>query len=353
MTVDMGPARLDWRDIPLAGPADTLRLDVAEGPWSGPVAVSMGNPHIVFFVDDVDAVPLEQVGPILEHHPAFPQRANIEFVQVLSRTQVRMRVWERSAGITRACGSGACAVQVAACRRGLVERRAEVMLDGGSLTIEWRDDGHVLMTGAGGAQLHGRAATGSRSGLIRRSPLGDGMSTEFITFGCRLNAYESEVMREHAAAAGLTDAVIVNTCAVTAEAERQARQAIRKARRENPDARIIVTGCAAQIDPAKFAAHAGSRPGARQRGEAEAGELRRSTRRPERVLVNDIMSVKETAGHLIDGLEGRARAFVQVQNGCDHRCTFCIIPYGRGQFALRRRSARSSRRSAPLVAARL
>jgi diaminopimelate epimerase len=147
VTVDMGPARLDWRDIPLAGPADTLRLDVAEGPWSGPVAVSMGNPHIVFFVDDVDAVPLERVGPVLEHHPAFPQRANIEFVQVLSRTKLRMRVWERSAGITRACGSGACAVQVAAVRRGLVERRAEVVLDGGSLTIEWREDGHVLMTG--------------------------------------------------------------------------------------------------------------------------------------------------------------------------------------------------------------
>jgi diaminopimelate epimerase len=107
----------------------------------------MGNPHIVFFVDDVDEVPLEQVGPVLEHHPAFPQRANIEFAQVLSRTQIRMRVWERSAGITRACGSGACAVQVAAVRRGLVERRAEVILDGGSLTIEWREDGHVLMTG--------------------------------------------------------------------------------------------------------------------------------------------------------------------------------------------------------------
>jgi diaminopimelate epimerase len=147
VTVDMGPARLDWRDIPLAGPADTLQLDVTAGPWSGPVAVSMGNPHIVFFVDDVDAVPLEQIGPVLEHHPAFPQRANIEFVQVLSRTQVRMRVWERSAGITRACGSGACAVQVAAVRRGLVERQAEVILDGGNLTIEWRDDGHVLMTG--------------------------------------------------------------------------------------------------------------------------------------------------------------------------------------------------------------
>ncbi|UEM05349.1 diaminopimelate epimerase [Skermanella rosea] len=147
VTVDMGPARLDWSDIPLAGPADTLRLDVSEGGYAGPVAVSMGNPHAVFFVDDVAAVPLESVGPRLEHHPAFPRKANIEFAQVLSPTRIRMRVWERSAGITRACGSGACAVQVAAVRRGLTERRAEVMLDGGSLVIEWREDGHVLMTG--------------------------------------------------------------------------------------------------------------------------------------------------------------------------------------------------------------
>jgi diaminopimelate epimerase len=147
VTVDMGPARLDWREIPLSGPADTLRLDVAEGPYAGPVAVSMGNPHVVFFVDDVAAVPLERVGPVLEHHSAFPQRANIEFAQILSPTHIRMRVWERGAGITQACGSGACAVQVAAVRRGLTERRAIVELDGGSLTIEWRDDGHVLMTG--------------------------------------------------------------------------------------------------------------------------------------------------------------------------------------------------------------
>ncbi|EWY40365.1 diaminopimelate epimerase [Skermanella stibiiresistens SB22] len=148
VTVDMGPPRLDWRDIPLAGPADTLRLDdVVEGPYAGPTAVSMGNPHAVFFVDDVAAVPLERVGPRLEHHPAFPERANIEFAQVLTPTRIRMRVWERAAGITQACGSGACAVQVAAFRRGLVERRAEVVLDGGGLTIEWREDGHVLMTG--------------------------------------------------------------------------------------------------------------------------------------------------------------------------------------------------------------
>lgn len=152
-----------------------------------------------------------------------------------------------------------------------------------------------------------------------------------VTFGCRLNAYESEVMRNHARDAGLDDVVIINTCAVTAEAERQARQTIRRLRRERPDAKIIVTGCAAQVSPEKFAAM----------GEVDhvLGNDAKLTAAPwadfgggtaERVVVNDIMSVKETAGHLIQGMEGRARAFVQVQNGCDHRCTFCIIPYGRG-----------------------
>jgi threonylcarbamoyladenosine tRNA methylthiotransferase MtaB len=151
---------------------------------------------------------------------------------------------------------------------------------------------------------------------------------EILTFGCRLNAYESEVMRGHAQAAGMRDAVIVNTCAVTARAESQARQAIRRARRDNPSAEIIVTGCAAQIDPAKFAAMPEV---SRVVGNAEkllpeswAGD------KPARVAVNDIMAVKEIAGHLTAGYDGMARAFLQVQNGCDHRCTFCIIPFGRG-----------------------
>jgi threonylcarbamoyladenosine tRNA methylthiotransferase MtaB len=154
---------------------------------------------------------------------------------------------------------------------------------------------------------------------------------EIITFGCRLNAYESEVMRAHANAAGLGDAVIVNTCAVTAEAVRQARQAIRRARRERPDTKIVVTGCAAQIDPSRFAAM--------DEVDLVIGnqeKMQRSTFQSlsvedtGRVAVNDIMSVKETAGHLIEGFGNRARAYVQIQNGCDHRCTFCIIPFGRG-----------------------
>ena len=155
---------------------------------------------------------------------------------------------------------------------------------------------------------------------------------ETITFGCRLNTLESEVMRRHAEEAGLGDALLVNTCAVTAEAVRQARQAIRKARRENPERRIVVAGCAAQIDPDAFAAMPEVD---RVLGNAE--KLSAAAYVPDfgigetgRVRVNDIMSVRETAGHLVEGLDGRTRAFVEVQNGCDHRCTFCIIPYGRG-----------------------
>jgi threonylcarbamoyladenosine tRNA methylthiotransferase MtaB len=166
------------------------------------------------------------------------------------------------------------------------------------------------------------------------------MSVEVVTFGCRLNTYESEVIRRNAEDAGLADAVVVNTCAVTAEAVRQARQAIRRLKRERPDARILVTGCAAQTEPDTFAA---MREVDRVIGNDEKmrAEAWRETQAflardafglgaEEKVAVNDIMAVRETAAHLIDGLDGRARAFVQVQNGCDHRCTFCIIPYGRG-----------------------
>jgi diaminopimelate epimerase len=147
ISVDMGQAKLDWRDIPLARPHDTLHLPVEVGSLADPVAVNMGNPHAVFFVDAADAVDLAAVGPIVERHGLFPERTNIEIVQVLSRTRVRMRVWERGVGITLACGSGACAVAVAGHRRGLTDRRIEAALDGGVLTVEWLKDGHVLMTG--------------------------------------------------------------------------------------------------------------------------------------------------------------------------------------------------------------
>ena len=152
---------------------------------------------------------------------------------------------------------------------------------------------------------------------------------EIITLGCRLNAFESEVMRDHAAAAGLNDAIIVNTCTVTREAERQARQTVRKQRRLNPNAKIIVTGCAAQMDPDAFAAMPEVDHVIGNDEKMKAETFMRLGNHPQ-VLVNDIMSVRETAGHLIQGFDGRARAFVQVQQGCDHRCTFCIIPFARG-----------------------
>ena len=154
---------------------------------------------------------------------------------------------------------------------------------------------------------------------------------EIVTLGCRLNAYESEVMRNHASDAGLEDAIIINTCAVTAEAVRQAAQTIRRRRRESPQARIIVTGCAAQIEPQRFAdmPEVDHVIGNAEKLEAKTF-LDLATEGGERVRVNDIMSVRETAGHLIDGFATRVRAYVQIQNGCDHRCTFCIIPFGRG-----------------------
>ena len=147
VSVDMGPARLDWREIPLGEPMDTLRVKLTVGPLADPVCTNMGNPHATFFVPDAEAVALDEFGPVLERHKLFPERANIGVAQIVSRTRLRLRVWERGAGITRACGSGACAALVAAVRRGLTERKAEIVVDGGTLTIEWLADGHVLMTG--------------------------------------------------------------------------------------------------------------------------------------------------------------------------------------------------------------
>lgn len=166
----------------------------------------------------------------------------------------------------------------------------------------------------------------------------DNGGIDLVTFGCRLNTYESEVMRREATAAGLGElaggAIIVNTCAVTGEAVRQARQAIRKARRDNPDARIIVTGCAAQTDPDSFVAMGEVDLVLGNEEKLKAHNYRAlpdfGVNDFEKARVNDIMSVTETASHMVDAIEGRARAFVQVQNGCNHRCTFCIIPYGRG-----------------------
>ena len=147
VAVDMGPARTGWREIPLSRPMDTERLELTLGPLSMPVCTNIGNPHATFFVDDVDAVDLAALGPELERDLLFPDRANIGVAAVRDRGNIRLRVWERGAGITRACGSGDCAALAAAHRRGLTAREAAVELDGGVLDIAWREDGHVVMTG--------------------------------------------------------------------------------------------------------------------------------------------------------------------------------------------------------------
>lgn len=145
--VEMGTPEYDWRKIPLATAQDTLQLDLAVGPLVGPCAVNVGNPHAVFFVDDAATVDLERWGPQIEHHALFPRRINVEICQVLAPDKLRMRVWERGVGITQACGTGATATFAAAVRRGLAARRAEVVLDGGSLFFDWRVDGPVVMSG--------------------------------------------------------------------------------------------------------------------------------------------------------------------------------------------------------------
>ena len=145
--VDMGPPHLEWGDVPLSGPADTLHLPLNLGPVSDPAACSMGNPHATFFIDDFQHLPINTIGPLLEKNHLFPERANIGFARIDSASRIRLRVWERGAGLTLACGSGACAALVNAHRRGLSARQAVVEMDGGELLITWAEDGRVLMRG--------------------------------------------------------------------------------------------------------------------------------------------------------------------------------------------------------------
>ncbi len=147
ISVDMGPARLDWREIPVREACDTNHMPVGLGPLQDAVGTSMGNPHATFFVDDLDAIPILEVGPKLEHDRFFPERANIGVAQLVGENRLRLRVWERGAGLTLACGSGACAAGVAAARRGLTGRKVDIVMAHGTLGIEWLHDGHVMMTG--------------------------------------------------------------------------------------------------------------------------------------------------------------------------------------------------------------
>ena len=166
ITVDMGAPGLDWRDIPLAEEMDTRGIELQVGPIDNPVmhtpgCVSMGNPHVVFFVPDAEAAGADKVGPMIEHHHLFPQRTNVGFAQIKARDRIRLKVWERGAGLTKACGTGACAALVAASRRGLTGRAATLELDGGELQIEWRaSDGHVLMTGPVAVEFTGKLPEG-------------------------------------------------------------------------------------------------------------------------------------------------------------------------------------------------
>jgi len=158
VSVDMGPPGLDWRDVPLAVETDTLHINLALGPLSDPAAASMGNPHCIFFVDDLDAIPMEALGPELENYYLFPERANIGVAQIIDDVTMRLRVWERGVGLTLACGTGACAATVSAHRRGLTGRRVGVQVDGGTLAIEWRADDHVTMTGPAAISFTGTLA---------------------------------------------------------------------------------------------------------------------------------------------------------------------------------------------------
>jgi len=155
IAVDMGRPRLEWEAIPVAYALDTLSLPVGWEELEQPCAVNMGNPHAVFFVPDCDAVPLDRLGPQIETDPLFPERVNVNVAMVEDRRHIRLRVWERGAGLTRACGTGACATAVAAMRRGLVDRSVEVTLPGGTLAIHWGEDGRVIMTGPAAESFRG------------------------------------------------------------------------------------------------------------------------------------------------------------------------------------------------------
>lgn len=177
VSVDMGEPRFDWRDIPLARAADTLHLDFVAQAANGvtladAAAVDIGNPHVVFFVTDAEAVPLAELGPRIEHDALFPERVNVEVAEIRAPGIIRLRVWERGAGITQACGTGACATLASAVRRGLGSRRAEILLDGGPLTIDWRADNHLVMTGPVALSFRGTLEDALLTGAPESSPEG-------------------------------------------------------------------------------------------------------------------------------------------------------------------------------------
>ena len=255
----MGAPRFGWRDIPLARAVDTKSFALDVPGFDLPAlksacAVSVGNPHCVLFVDDAEAAPVETLGPAIERHAMFPERTNVEFVSVLAPNRLRMRVWERGVGITRACGTGAAAAVARRMCAGWWAMPPKSCWTAARCNFPGtaRQPVHDR---AGGAELRGRSRSGGA---------GARAMTQIVTFGCRLNAYESEAIRARAGEAGLEDAVIFNTCAVTAEAVRQSRQAIRKARRENPEAKHHRHRLRRADRTRNLCRNGGSRSGARQ-----------------------------------------------------------------------------------------
>ena len=209
----------------------------------------MGNPHAIFWVDDVNAYDLDRFGPLLENHPIFPDRANITLAHIVDRDHITMRTWERGAGLTRACGSAACATAVAAARLKRTNRIVTMTLPGGKLSIEWRErDDHVLMTGTATFEYEGRFDPAL---FANPSPDDERRRPHLRLPPQRLRIRSDPRARRSAPA--LTDTIVINSCAVTNEAVAQARQSIRRLKRERPDARIVVTGCAAQTQPEMFA----------------------------------------------------------------------------------------------------
>ncbi len=285
ITVDMGEPKFGWQDIPLAEEfRDTRAIELQIGPIDNPVlhspsVVNVGNPHAIFWVDDVAAFDLARLGPLLENHPIFPERANISLAQVMSPnaitaqdmgTRCRVDAGVRLGGMCSGRIGGPQAADGPQSRRHAAGRHAQRRMGGrqshsddGPRRIRIRGRHRFLEAG----QSAGLVGVNRFAGASVESTKTFMSGPEVITLGCRLNAYESEVMRRHARDAGLDDAIIVNTCAVTGEAVRQAAQTIRRLRRDKPEARIIVTGCAAQIEAAALRGYAGGRSRHRQRRE--------------------------------------------------------------------------------------
>ena len=325
-TVDMGLPRFKWNEIPLAEEfRDTRAIELQIGPIDKPVlhspsVVSMGNPHAIFWVDDVNAHDLARLGPLLENHPIFPERANITLAHIVARDHIVIRTWERGAGLTKACGSAACAPRS---RRPAQAHRAQ----GEGDAARRRTDDRLARKRRSRADDRARANSSSRAGSIRRC-LPRRARRERRCRHLRLPSEHVRIGSDPArgGSAGVDDAVIVNTCAVTAEAVRQARQAIRRIKREKPQAAHHRHRLCGADRAATFAAmpEVDRVIGNEEKFDAPTWGSHRQ------VAVSDIMAVKTMRAHAIDGIEGQTRAFVQVQNGCDHRCTFCIIPFGRG-----------------------